>query len=465
MGAVRSSASVGLALVAVAASVSGRADSASARQRPELTWKVEQRPVSASRVYQGARLLVREHTGRERAPARASATGSTRAARSADADEPDQRRPHGDRRRLHRRDHGAATDGDRDGVTRIQRGSGSASTLGSGGDGGPHGLRGVRRPRRTSTTSAPVSTGTTSTCAGQIVPIKVWSRLRHSQAVRRSTSAPAATGSASLTTSVGRMAFGRGQAKRPCASSAPLPARSRPGYRSSRPASRRTRSRTRSIRDAASRSCASYAARTGRPPLPDPTQFAVTKWRDGIGSAAELTEDADQFAAAGIPLGWVIIDNPWERGDAASARCSFDPRPVPRSKGHDRARSTRAGIRVMMWVSPMVQSHLRARDIYPDERAHRRRARTRRIDLTDPSASGDLRATDARGCWRSGSTDSRSIAATRSTSSCNALAQGSGNDVHNAYPTLVAQRGRRSDECGAREAVPTLFRAGFTGSQ
>ncbi len=67
-----------------------------------------------------------------------------------------------------------------------------------------------------------------------------------------------------------------------------------------------------------------YAARTGKPPLPEPRQFALTKWRDRIGTEAELTEDADQFAAARIPLGWLIVDNPWEAGQCVGSM-KFDP--------------------------------------------------------------------------------------------------------------------------------------------
>ena len=85
----------------------------------------------------------------------------------------------------------------------------------------------------------------------------------------------------------------------------------------------------------ASGSCARTPRAPVGPHFPNRTQFAVTKWRDRIGSAAELVEDVDTFRAAGIPLGWVIVDNPWEtRPLRRIARVR--PGPVPRSEGNDR---------------------------------------------------------------------------------------------------------------------------------
>ena len=71
-------------------------------------------------------------------------------------------------------------------------------------------------------------------------------------------------------------------------------------------------SRTRCMPERRSRSSSRTPPAAGRPPLPDPSQFAVTKWRDEVAGAADLRRTPTSFKAAGIPLGWVIIDNPWE---------------------------------------------------------------------------------------------------------------------------------------------------------
>ena len=49
-------------------------------------------------------------------------------------------------------------------------------------------------------------------------------------------------------------------------------------------------------------------------------------------STAELFDDVARFRAAGIPLGWVIVDNPWERGLCAGS-LEFDPGLFPDPKG------------------------------------------------------------------------------------------------------------------------------------
>ncbi len=240
------------------------------------------------------------------------------------ADEPAEHVRDGGGVDLHRRDHRARPDGDRvgdaDPAGPPRQASCSVQRR-------PRCRRSTRRstPGRTSTSSAPVSTATWSTSAGRS------SRSRSGPAAatasrRRSSSAPAATGCAS------QRPRSAGSRSERCRERAPVPPallRDRHG----RPGRAGVlqdglASRTRSMPARPSRS----SSRT--PPAPDgrrcpsPSQFAVTKWRDEVAGAADLTEDADQFAAAGIPLGWVIIDNPWEAATCVGSM-SFDPRRFP----------------------------------------------------------------------------------------------------------------------------------------
>ena len=76
-----------------------------------------------------------------------------------------------------------------------------------------------------------------------------------------------------------------------------------------------------------------YTASTGRPPLPRPDQFGIMKWRDAVAGERDLVEDADRFARAGIPLRWLLIDNPWEK-DGCVGTLRLGPKAVPGSAGN-----------------------------------------------------------------------------------------------------------------------------------
>jgi alpha-D-xyloside xylohydrolase len=203
-----------------------------------------------------------------------------------------------------------------------------------------------------------------------------------------------------------------------------------------------------------------YAARTGRPPLPRPEQLALTKWRDQVGSEAELTEDADRFEQAGIPLGWLILDNPWEAG-ACAGSMQFDGNRWSDPAGmvdrlHER------GLRLMLWVSPMVRT-VCGRDFYPRDRVIGP-DEYQAIDLTDPAvaATFEQRLVNALASGVDGFKVDRGDEVDLELTS---LAGGSGDDVHNAYPLLLAQSIQRATRAARGTDIPTLFRAGFTGAQ
>jgi alpha-D-xyloside xylohydrolase len=202
------------------------------------------------------------------------------------------------------------------------------------------------------------------------------------------------------------------------------------------------------------------AAQTGRPRMPDPSQFALMKWRDSVDSEAELLDDAARFAAARIPLGWLILDNPWESG-ACVGSLEFDSYRYP-----DPAQLVRRvhayGVRLMLWVSPMVRT-VCGRGFYPQDRVFGP-DEAQAIDLTDPAvaASFEQRLVNA---LRSGVDGLKVDRGDEVDFELRSLAGGSGDELHNTYPVLLAASVDRAVRKARGRAIPTIFRAGAVGAQ
>lgn len=95
-----------------------------------------------------------------------------------------------------------------------------------------------------------------------------------------------------------------------------------------------------------------YARGVGLPPLPPPEQFALIKWRDAVQSLDEVREDVIRLQAAGIPLGTVLLDNPWEAGGCQGALAFGPPLGEP---GGLLAFLAERRVQLMLWVSPLVR--------------------------------------------------------------------------------------------------------------
>ena len=204
----------------------------------------------------------------------------------------------------------------------------------------------------------------------------------------------------------------------------------------------------------------SYMASVGRPPLPAPEAFALTKWRDRLTTSGEIDEDVSRFSAAGIPLGWIIIDNPWETGLCAGS-LAFDPGLFPDPKATIESLHAR-GIKVMMWISPTVRSPCGLGN-YPANRILGTET-YQAIDLTDPAiaASFEERIRALLGLGVDGFKADRGDEVDLEQQQ---LAGGYGADIHNAYPVLFAQSVNRASVAARGTSVPTIFRGGYTGSQ
>ncbi len=93
---------------------------------------------------------------------------------------------------------------------------------------------------------------------------------------------------------------------------------------------------------------ADYQAATGPPRAPAPSELALIKWRDVNDHESELTGDLKRLRAAGVPVGWVLLDNPWE---TCVGTLEFAPTLVPDPAALIR-RVHALGARFMLWISP-----------------------------------------------------------------------------------------------------------------
>jgi alpha-glucosidase (family GH31 glycosyl hydrolase) len=205
-----------------------------------------------------------------------------------------------------------------------------------------------------------------------------------------------------------------------------------------------------------------YAQRIGRPRMPQPTEFELIKWRDSVSGAAQLTEDADRLHALGIPIGWILLDNPWEQ-NGCYGTMTFDSRKFPDPAATIESLHAR-GVKLMLWISPLVR-----RQWCPPSTAYARTAllgngNASTIDLTDPAA----RATFERSLTRLIGLGVDGFKADRGEEidlEPDVLAAGPGTFVHNLYPLLYAESVAAAVRAaGKPPSFPTMFRAGAPGS-
>jgi len=93
-----------------------------------------------------------------------------------------------------------------------------------------------------------------------------------------------------------------------------------------------------------------YERDAGEPKVPPPSELALIKWRDVDTGPGQVLEDIHRLRAAHVPIGWVLVDNPWE---TCVGTLTFD-----RTRFPDPAALIREvhalGVRFMLWVSPKV---------------------------------------------------------------------------------------------------------------
>jgi len=208
---------------------------------------------------------------------------------------------------------------------------------------------------------------------------------------------------------------------------------------------------------------AAYRVTAGRMPLPSPAEFGAIKWRDRVKGSAQILDDVAQFRRLGIPLGSVLLDNPWE-----TKRCwgalQFDPGRFAHPASLIR-QVHRSGVRFMVWVSPWVtaSAECRALSKFPAGTTLPTPQGWDAVDFTSKIARAAFEqkiaslvnlGIDGFKGDRGDETDLETIP----------FANGDGRQIHNLYPELFA----RSVLAGARSAGErspvTMFRAGWSGT-
>ena len=206
-----------------------------------------------------------------------------------------------------------------------------------------------------------------------------------------------------------------------------------------------------------------YVATIGRPQLPPRSQFALIQWRGVAGGAADVVGDADRLQALHVPVGWVLLDNPWETG-ACYGEMTFDAQHFPHPSGMIRALHRR-GLRFMLWISPLVRRQSCPPPAqYPQGALLETGGSADTLDLTDPATRSTFESS-LRRLIELGVDGFKADRGDEIDLEPYTLAGGSGVGLHNEYPRLyarsVAAAVRRAGRSGR---FATLFRAGAPGS-
>lgn len=98
-----------------------------------------------------------------------------------------------------------------------------------------------------------------------------------------------------------------------------------------------------------------HAVATGFPRRPWLPQFALIKWRDEVSGEQELLDDVHELQSRNLPLGWLLLDNPWEQGahQGCYGSLTFDSTRFPDPRSMIRT-IHRSGVRFMLWISPQI---------------------------------------------------------------------------------------------------------------
>jgi alpha-D-xyloside xylohydrolase len=207
-----------------------------------------------------------------------------------------------------------------------------------------------------------------------------------------------------------------------------------------------------------------HARDVGLPRRPWLPQLALMKWRDRVSGPAALFDDVRQLRARGLPVGWIVLDNPWEAGsehDDCYGSLAFDPARYP-DPTRMIARLHRLGVRFMLWISPQIDRRGCPAPTYPngwltgDDQTFVR-------DLTLPAARADfvarLKRLVALGVdgFKGDRGDEVDLEPGR-------LAAGPGTLEQNAYPLHYDEAARAALSATYGPRFATLFRSAVPGS-
>lgn len=191
---------------------------------------------------------------------------------------------------------------------------------------------------------------------GTVVPLKVWSDCK-SSAPSPFFLSTAGFGAWASTAAVGRMAFpGAVDDNRFACSVGSGTCPVGPATEAVRFCFKAARASVTVVTGPLRRQLVRHTEDVGLPRAPWLPQLALIKWRDRVSGPADLEDDITQLRARHIPIGWVLLDNPWEQGAFQSTcygQLTFDRSVFPDPKAMI-ARIHREGVRFMLWISPQV---------------------------------------------------------------------------------------------------------------
>ena len=190
---------------------------------------------------------------------------------------------------------------------------------------------------------------------------------------------------------------------------------------------------------------ADYEHDAGKPAVPPPSELALIKWRDVYDGPAQVLEDIARLRAAKVPLGWVLVDNPWE---TCVGTLTFDPKRFPDPAGLIRQVHA-LGVHFMLWVSPKTQCDVG----YTKQQLLGDPADQVVIDLRQPAVAKEFERRLAK-------LVALGVDGVKADRGDEVDLEGKGPILQNTYPILYAR-----DVMHAFPRAAAIFRAGTMGSQ
>jgi alpha-D-xyloside xylohydrolase len=208
---------------------------------------------------------------------------------------------------------------------------------------------------------------------------------------------------------------------------------------------------------------AAFRAAAGKMPVPPAAEFGLIKWRDRVSGSAQILQDVAEFRKLGLPLGAVLLDNPWETAGCWGA-LTFDPNRFPHPASLI-SRVHRSGTRFMVWVSPWVTATPACRKIsgFPDATTFSTPRGWDGIDFTNATARSIFEQKIAA-LVRMGVDGFKGDRGDEADLEGVTFANGDGIEVHDEYPELFAEAVIAGARSGGEKAPMTMFRAAWTGS-
>jgi alpha-D-xyloside xylohydrolase len=179
-----------------------------------------------------------------------------------------------------------------------------------------------------------------------------------------------------------------------------------------------------------------YVRATGMPMLPPIDEFALVQWRDNVSGPPQLLSDVRSLQHLHVPVGSIVLDNPWEES-LCNGNLRFGPPKYP-DGGRFIASIHRLGVKLLLWVSPLVRVLPGCPPLSYPQDALLGPASPYEVDLTRPDVYAmfvaKLKALHALGVDgvkgdRGDQVDLEDLQ----------LAGGPGVDLHNLYPYLFAR--------------------------